>query len=118
MSAGSAVTTHVLDTARGTPAAGVPVRLERVSDAGPEELGQASTDPDGRVRAIGPARLEPGTYRLVFGTADYFARLNQQAPRDSFFPEVTVTFTADGAAPHYHVPLLLSPFGYATYRGG
>ena len=114
MSGGSAVTTHVLDTARGTPAAGVPVRLERVSDAGPEELGQASTDPDGRVRAIGPARLEPGTYRLVFGTDEYFASLDQ---RDAFFPEVTVTFTADGEAPHYHVPLLLSPFGYATYRG-
>jgi 5-hydroxyisourate hydrolase len=117
MSAGSAVTTHVLDTARGTPAAAVPVRLERVSEAGQEELGRASTDPDGRVRAIGPPRLEPGTYRLVFGTADYFARRNQGEPRDSFFPEVTVTFTADGEASHYHVPLLLSPFGYTTYRG-
>jgi 5-hydroxyisourate hydrolase len=114
MSAGSAVTTHVLDTARGTPAAGVQVRLERVSDAGPEELGRASTDPDGRVRDIGPERLQAGTYRLVFGTAEYFAGLNQ---RDSFFPEVTVTFTAGGEASHYHVPLLLSPFGYTTYRG-
>ena len=110
----SAVTTHVLDTARGEPAPGVPVRLERVSGPGPEELGRASTDSDGRVRAIGPQRLEPGTYRLVFGTAEYFARLDQ---RDAFFPEVTVTFTVDGEAPHYHVPLLLSPFGYATYRG-
>jgi 5-hydroxyisourate hydrolase len=110
----SAVTTHVLDTARGTPAAGVPVRLERVSDAGPEEIGRASTDADGRVRDLGPPMLRPGTYRLVFGTAGYFAGLDQ---RDAFFPEVTVTFTADGEAPHYHVPLLLSPFGYATYRG-
>jgi 5-hydroxyisourate hydrolase len=110
----SAITTHVLDTARGTPAAGVPVRLERVSEAGPEEIGRASTDADGRVRDLGPQRLAPGTYRLVFGTDEYFARLDQ---RDAFFPEVTVTFTADGEAPHYHVPLLLSPFGYATYRG-
>ena len=114
MSPVSAVTTHVLDTARGTPAAGVPVRLERVSGAGPEEIGRASTDADGRVRDLGPSQLRPGTYRLVFAVAEYFASLDQ---RDSFFPEVTVTFTADGAAPHYHVPLLLSPFGYATYRG-
>jgi 5-hydroxyisourate hydrolase len=114
MSPVSAITTHVLDTARGTPAAGVPVRLERVSDAGPEEIGRASTDADGRVRDIGPERLAPGTYRLVFGTGEYFADLAQ---RDSFFPEVTVTFTADGEASHYHVPLLLSPFGYTTYRG-
>jgi 5-hydroxyisourate hydrolase len=114
MSPVSAITTHVLDTARGTPAAGVPVRLERLSGAGPEEIGRASTDADGRVRALGPQRLQPGTYRLVFGTDEYFASLDQ---RDAFFPEVTVTFTADGEAPHYHVPLLLSPFGYATYRG-
>jgi 5-hydroxyisourate hydrolase len=116
MSPVSAITTHVLDTARGTPAAGVPVRLERVpgSGAGPEEIGRASTDADGRVRDLGPERLRPGTYRLVFDTAEYFASLDQ---RDWFFPEVTVTFTADGAATHYHVPLLLSPFGYTTYRG-
>jgi 5-hydroxyisourate hydrolase len=114
MSAGSAVTTHVLDTARGTPAAGIPVRLERVWGGEPAEIGRASTDADGRVPDIGPERLQAGTYRLVFGVAEYFASLNQ---RDSFFPEVTVTFTADGEAPHYHVPLLLSPFGYATYRG-
>ena len=114
MSPVSAITTHVLDTARGTPAAGVPVRLERLSRAGPEEIGRASTDADGRVRDLGPERLQPGTYRLVFDTAGYFARLGQ---RDSFFPEVTVTFSANGEATHYHVPLLLSPFGYATYRG-
>ena len=114
MSAGSAVTTHVLDTARGTPAAGIPVRLERVWGGEPAEIGRASTDADGRVPDIGPERLQAGTYRLVFGVAEYFASLDQ---RDAFFPEVTVTFTVDGEAPHYHVPLLLSPFGYATYRG-
>jgi 5-hydroxyisourate hydrolase len=109
----STVTTHVLDTARGQPAAGLAVRLERVSDPGQEEIGRASTDADGRVRDIGPERLAPGTYRLVFGTAAYFAQQQLAA----FFPEVTVTFTVGGEAPHYHVPLLLSPFGYTTYRG-
>ena len=114
------VTIHVLDTARGEPAAGVPVRLQSVSGAGPEEIGRASTDADGRVRDLGPSQLRPGTYRLVFGTAAYYASLrrpDQQDHRDPFFPEVAVTFTADGEAPHYHVPLLLSPFGYTTYRG-
>jgi 5-hydroxyisourate hydrolase len=114
MSPVSAITTHVLDTARGTPAAGVPVRLERMSGGAAAEIGRASTDADGRVRDIGPERLQAGTYRLVFGVGEYFAG---QGQRDSFFPEVTVTFTADGKAAHYHVPLLLSPFGYATYRG-
>jgi 5-hydroxyisourate hydrolase len=129
----STVTTHVLDTARGAPAAGVPVRLERVSgsgmgeagpggagtgqagteEAGTEEVGRASTDADGRVRDLGPERLPAGTYRLVFDTAAYFGR--QQTA--GFFPEVAVTFSVDGGGQHYHVPLLLSPFGYSTYRG-
>ena len=107
------ITTHVLDTARGVPAAGVPVRLERASGPGPEEIGRASTDADGRVRDIGPERLPAGAYRLVFDTAGYFAQQRTAA----FFPEVAVTFTVDGEGQHYHVPLLLSPFGYATYRG-
>jgi 5-hydroxyisourate hydrolase len=108
----STVTTHVLDTARGAPAAGVAVRLESVSGAD-QEIGRASTDADGRVRGIGPDRLPPGTYRLVFDTAAYFA----QQRTAGFFPEVAITFTVDGDGQHYHVPLLLSPFGYATYRG-
>jgi 5-hydroxyisourate hydrolase len=109
----SLVTTHVLDTARGEPAAGVQVRLQRVSGAGPEDIGSGSTDADGRVRDIGPERLQPGVYRLVFAVAGYFA--SQRAV--AFFPEVAVAFTVDGQAAHYHVPLLLSPFGYTTYRG-
>ena len=109
----STVTTHVLDTARGAPAVGVPVRLERVSGPGPEEIGRASTDSDGRVSDLGPQRLPAGTYRLVFDTAGYFA----QQRTAGFFPEVAVTFTVDGEGQHYHVPLLLSPFGFATYRG-
>jgi 5-hydroxyisourate hydrolase len=108
----STVTTHVLDTARGAPAAGVPVRLESVSGVD-QEIGRASTDADGRVREIGPDRLPRGTYRLVFDTAAYFA----QQRTAGFFPEVAITFTVDGDGQQYHVPLLLSPFGYATYRG-
>jgi 5-hydroxyisourate hydrolase len=106
----SMVTTHVLDTARGVPAAGVMVRLERVSDTGPTEIARARTDGDGRAASLGPDELPSGTYRLVFDTGEYHAG----AP---FFPEVAIMFTVDGAAPHYHVPLLLSPFGYTTYRG-
>jgi 5-hydroxyisourate hydrolase len=109
----SVVTTHVLDTARGQPAAGLAVRLERVSNAGREDIGRASTDADGRVKDIGPQRLPAGVYRLVFATGDYFARQD----RPAFFPEVAVTFAVGGEASHYHVPLLLSPFGYSTYRG-
>ncbi len=120
------ITTHVLDTARGVPAAGVRVRLERVSEAGAEEIGRASTDSDGRVSEIGPQQVRSGTYRLIFSTGEYFEGLNvtpgagpdaASPPDPVFFPEVAVTFTADGQTPHYHVPLLLSPFGYATYRG-
>jgi 5-hydroxyisourate hydrolase len=104
----SQVTTHVLDTAAGRPATGVPVTLE-----GPDGvLATATTDADGRVGALGPDRLAPGTYRLRFDTAAH-ARAGGSAP---FFPEVVVAFMVDGDA-HHHVPLLLSPFGYSTYRG-
>jgi 2-oxo-4-hydroxy-4-carboxy-5-ureidoimidazoline decarboxylase len=121
----SAVTTHVLDTARGVPAAGVQVWLEQVSPAGRTEIARTRTGSDGRAASLGPQRLAPGTYRLVFDTAEYFAVVGgggEGGARDraAFFPEVAITFTADsgdGEVPHYHVPLLLSPFGYATYRG-
>jgi 5-hydroxyisourate hydrolase len=114
----SAITTHVLDTARGLPAAGVAVRLERVPVGGQPQpgllLGQSVTDADGRARDVGPAVLPPGTYRLVFDTGTYFAG---QGAEPAFFPEVTVTFRVGGEARHHHVPLLLSPFAYSTYRG-
>jgi 5-hydroxyisourate hydrolase len=120
----SAVTTHVLDTARGVPAAGVQVRLEHVSADGPAEMARTRTGNDGRASGLGPQRLAPGTYRLVFDTAAYFAGAGKGteggANRGAFFPEVAITFTVDsgdGEMPHYHVPLLLSPFGYSTYRG-
>jgi 5-hydroxyisourate hydrolase len=116
----TAITTHVLDVALGRPAAGVPVALQRVDAPGTAkngvtEIGRASTDDDGRVRQLGPADIRPGTYRLVFDTAAYFiARHPGDRP---FFPEVTITFTVHDQGRDYHVPLLLSPYGYTTYRG-
>jgi len=109
----SAITTHVLDTALGRPAAGVPVRLERLADGRPTPLATAATDADGRVRELGPDRVEAGGYRLTFDTAAYFA----DSGRTCFFPEVSITFALTDAGEHYHVPLLLSPFAYSTYRG-
>jgi len=109
----SAVSTHVLDTVRGEPAGGIVVRLER---AGGGELGRAVTDEDGRVSDFGVAGLPAGTYRLVFETGSYLSGPGGQAGTP-FFPEVVITFTADGLRPRYHVPLLLSPFSYSTYRG-
>jgi 5-hydroxyisourate hydrolase len=107
----SAVTTHVLDAALGCPAVGVPVRLERLPDLA--LIAGAHTDADGRVADLGPDELADGVYRLVFGTGEWFAA----AGRATFYPEVTVTFSLTAAQPHHHVPLLLSPFAYTTYRG-
>jgi 5-hydroxyisourate hydrolase len=115
----STVSTHVLDSALGRPAAGVPVRLEYLGSGGPagngapSQVATALTNDDGRVGELGPGGLRPGTYRVVFDTAAYFARSGQRA----FYPEVAVSFLIDSADGHYHVPLVLSPFAYATYRG-
>jgi 5-hydroxyisourate hydrolase len=111
----SAVTTHVLDTAAGVPAAGVRVRLEIAgsADGAGGVLADATTDADGRVRSLGPDRVEPGTYRLVLDTAGYFARTGQPC----FFPEVSLSFRVADPDQHLHVPVLLSPFAYTTYRG-
>lgn len=108
----SAITTHVLDTALGRPAEGVPVRLEAVSDS-VTILASATTNADGRVADLGPDRVEAGTYRLVFDTATYFAATGQSA----FFPEVSLTFALTDPEQHHHVPVLLSPFAYSTYKG-
>jgi 5-hydroxyisourate hydrolase len=109
----SAVTTHVLDTALGRPAGGVPVRLERVTDGGATVLADCTTDADGRASRLGPDEVEAGTYRLVFDVAAYYASRRQS----SFFPEVSITFALTDPGQHHHVPLLLSPFAYSTYRG-
>ena len=113
------ISTHILDTARGRPAAGVPVTLELLESNGAaargREIARASTDADGRVRELvadGPA-LGAGRYRIHFDTAGYFAASGTEA----FYPEVSVVFVIHDAAQHYHVPLLLSPYGYSTYRG-
>ena len=111
----SAITTHVLDTSGGRPASGVPVVLERqAQDGGWEKLGSGETDSDGRLKTLlqSDARLAPGVYRLVFDTAHYFRARNETA----FYPTVIVVFETT-AEQHYHVPVLLSPFGYSTYRG-
>jgi 5-hydroxyisourate hydrolase len=111
----SAITTHVLDLSRGRPAAGMAVRLERrAADRTWEPLGQAATDEDGRVRAwAGAPRPATGSYRLCFETGPYFSGAGVR----SFYPEVNVVFEVTDPSEHHHVPLLLSPFGYSTYRG-
>lgn len=109
----SPITTHVLDTSAGKPARGITVVLERAAEGVWRELGRGSTNDDGRVADLLPAEssLAAGTYRLVFHVAGYFGG------RDSFYSTITVEFDVKDPAGHYHVPLLLSPFGYATYRG-
>jgi 5-hydroxyisourate hydrolase len=110
----SVITTHILDTVLGKPAAGVAVRLEkRIGDSpmGWNEVSAGVTDADGRCRNLAP-NAEAGTYRLVFDTSDYFNRMG----RRSMYPEVVITFMCGNEA-HYHLPLLLSDNSYTTYRG-
>ena len=111
----SPITTHVLDTAKGCPAAGVRIELFAVVQNQRSKLGEGTTDTDGRVAAglIESDQFRPGVYQLRFAVEDYFA----SAGVDSFFAEVSITFKVTADQTHYHVPLLLSPFGYTTYRG-
>lgn len=112
----SAITTHVLDLARGGPAAGVAVRLEfKPPESDWFTLAERMTDADGRVRDLLPVerRPEPGLYRLTFGAGGYFRRTGANA----FYDDIPVQFVVVSAAQTYHVPLLLGPFGYSTYRG-
>ena len=110
------LSTHVLDATTGRPAVGVQVRLERGSDGGWRPTGQGQTGPDGRLRLPGDegtGEFEPGVYRITFGSGAYFGARGSA----SFYPEVTITFEMTERDEHYHVPLLLSPFAYSTYRG-
>lgn len=112
----STISTHILDTSRGTPASGVAVCLEaQNTDESWTELSHAWTDDDGRVKPffLVDRPLTGGIYRLVFDTDAYFSGLNI----DTFYPQVSLVFKVDDDAQHYHVPLLISPYGYSTYRG-
>ena len=113
MSARSHVTTHVLDAARGVPASGVEVTLEQSTAGSWTVIGTGRTDADGRISEFGPERVAAGRYRVTFDTGSYFAA---QGTR-TFYPEGAVVIEIDDVAAHYHVPLLLSPFAYSTYRG-
>ncbi|HEX5749586.1 MAG TPA: hydroxyisourate hydrolase [Archangium sp.] len=108
---------HVLDLRTGQPSPGVRVELEQRLPSGWQPLGSAVTDEQGRIRALVPdaklASWGAGEYRVIFRTGEFYARQNQT----TFFPEIPVVFRVDSARQHYHVPLLLSPFGFSTYRG-
>lgn len=109
------ITTHVLDTARGRPAQGIAVTLEQEDGEGWRPVGGGTTDVDGRLKTLLPSGVDimPGVYRLTFDTQRYFDGLEQE----SFYPHVIVVFRTRPGDRHYHVPLLLGPFGYTTYRG-
>jgi 5-hydroxyisourate hydrolase len=113
------LTTHVLDTANGCPAAGMAVRLYRLDAAGQERLRSVTLDADGRVD--GPLlegdELRAGRYRLVFELAGYFRARGQVLPEPAFLDEVPLDFGIADVDAHYHVPLLASPWAYSTYRG-
>ena len=111
----SGITTHVLDTMRGQPASGVSFVLEIRGDAGQwRPVGRGATDGDGRAKLLASGSLVPaGIYRVIFDTGAYFRAWNVEG----FYPEVAVVFEVRQASPHHHVPLLLAPYGYSTYRG-
>ena len=105
----SGITTHVLDIANGRPARAVPITLERRDAEEWREIGRGETDDDGRLRTLTGPTIDAGTYRITFDIHAY-------AP-EAFFPEATIVFVVKDVTQHYHVPLLLAPFGYSTYRG-
>jgi 5-hydroxyisourate hydrolase len=108
------ITTHVLDIARGEPAEGVTVILELRQASEWTPIGRGTTDTKGRVTTFSDGPLAPGTYRLTFDIGTYHREFGLTVP---FFPEVKVTFNVRDPDEHFHLPLLLSPYGYSTYRG-
>lgn len=107
------ISTHILDTSRGKPAKGVTVRLEQVVGMATTELAQGVTNDDGRIKPLLETIPMKGIFRLHFDIGAYFAALGV----DTFFPSVAIDFAVNDVSQHYHVPLLLNPFGYSTYRG-
>ncbi len=107
----SAITTHVLDTVLGRPAAGIAVRLEKQEAGGFAAIASSTTDSDGRCRDLAPD-ASAGVYRLTFATGDYMKRM----ARSTIYPEISIKFHCSGEG-HYHLPLLLSDNSYTTYRG-
>lgn len=113
------LTTHVLDTARGMPAAGLVIWLYRVSGNSHRRIAEVVTNADGRTDAplLPKGKMAPGTYELVFRAGDYLRATGQAGAEPLFLDEVPIRFGISDADAHYHVPLLLSPYGYSTYRG-
>ena len=110
----SAITTHVLDTSRGRPAVGFQVGLQFKSGDIWKTLGSGLTDANGRCTGLlGASQLEAGTYRLLFNAADYYRELKTE----TLYSEISIVFEVLHPEAHYHVPLLINPFGYSTYRG-
>lgn len=113
------LTTHVLDTARGRPADGVTVLLYRVSGNSHRKIAEAVTNADGRtdVPLLAKGAFTPGTYELIFQTGAYLSAMDDAADEPRFLDQIPIRFGVSDGTAHYHVPLLLSPFGYSTYRG-
>jgi 5-hydroxyisourate hydrolase len=113
------LSTHVLDTAKGKPAAGVKITLYRISGQGHQKVKEVVTNADGRTDGpmLEGAALEAGTYELVFCAGDYLRASGQAGEGILFLDEIPIRFGVPDASQHYHVPLLISPFGYSTYRG-
>ncbi|GGD37248.1 hydroxyisourate hydrolase [Aureimonas glaciei] len=109
------ISVHVLSTEDGKPAAGVEVVLEKRDGSGWTEIAKAVTEKSGRISSLFPTdqTFQKGDYRVDFKTGDYYRKIGH----DTFFPEITIPFTIEDTAQHYHIPLLLSPYGYTTYRG-
>jgi 5-hydroxyisourate hydrolase len=113
------ITTHVLDTANGRPGAGIAVTLWRLEAGGRQRLASTATNADGRCDAplLDGERMQPGEYELVFAVGAYFRALGTALPEPAFVDEVVLRFGVADAGQHYHVPLLVSPWSYSTYRG-
>ena len=113
--AANPLSVHILDLQSGQPTAGVTVTLEQKTGNGWQQLASGVTNAQGRITEMYPAdkTMQAGDYRIVFKTGEHYARLKQE----TFFPEIPVQFHVEKTGQHYHIPLLLSPFGFSTYRG-